>query len=236
MRFRDRSDAGRKLADRLAGAGLRAPVVVVGLPRGGVPVAAEVARSLAAPLDVLVVRKLGCPWQPELGVGALGEGGTRILNRDLLAELHLSAQDLKPVIAHEQRELDRRVRRFRGSRPPAEVAGRTVVVVDDGIATGFTARAAMDVLRRRGPRSIVLAVPVAPLAALVTLGAVADEVVCLHTPEVFWALGEFYRDFTQVSDDEVAAALAAASAVPAAPAEVRQDVRAPGGTEPEGLP
>jgi putative phosphoribosyl transferase len=207
VQFVDRRDAGRRLATRLAHLAGERPVVV-GLPRGGVPVAFEVARALGAPLDVLVVRKLGCPWQPELGVGALGEGDIRLLNRRLMREIGVSETDLSEVVEREQRELEARVARYRGEREPVPVEGRTVIVVDDGLATGFTARAAIEVLRHRGAGRVVLAVPVAPMDAVVDLRGVADEVVCVHTPASFWAIGQFYDDFTQTADDEVTHLLA----------------------------
>jgi putative phosphoribosyl transferase len=209
MRFRDRHDAGRRLADRLAHLTPERPVVF-GLPRGGVPVAHEVARVLGAPLDVLVVRKLGCPWQPELGLGAIGEGGIRLLNQPLIDSTGVGEHDLEEVAVREGAELERRVRRYRGSREAAPIAGRTVIVVDDGLATGFTARAAIEVLRHRGARRIVLAVPVAPARTVDDLRRVVDEVVCLHAPETFWAIGQYYDDFDQVGDDEVADLLATA--------------------------
>jgi putative phosphoribosyl transferase len=170
VHFVDRRDAGRQLAGRLVPLVSGQPIVV-GLPRGGVPVAYEVARALGAPLDVLVVRKLGCPWQPELGVGALGEGGIRLLNRRLMREVGVTETDLGEVIEREQQELDARVVRYRGDRDPIPVEGRTVIVVDDGLATGFTARAAIEVLRRRGAGRVVLAVPVARWARPWNCGA-----------------------------------------------------------------
>lgn len=185
--------------------------VVVGLPRGGVPVAGEVARALGAPLDVLVVRKLGCPWQPELGLGAIGENGVTILNEPLIARSGVSRTEIDEVTQREHAELARRVRLYRGDRAAIPVEGRTVIVVDDGIATGSTARAGIAVLRHRGARRVVLATPVAPAAEVVALRDVADDVVALETPEFFLAIGEFYGDFGQTSDEEVAAALAGAS-------------------------
>jgi putative phosphoribosyl transferase len=212
--FRDRRDAGRRLAARLQRFERRRPVVL-GLARGGVPVADEVARRLDAPLDVLVVRKLGCPWQPELGVGAIGEGGIQVLNHELLAELRLRPEDLGSVVAREEAELDRRVLRYRGGRAPVDLQDRTVIVVDDGIATGATTRAAIDVVRQRGASHVVIAVPVASPQAIRQLRPEADEVECLESPEAFLAVGQFYRDFAQISDAEVAAALDTASASPA---------------------
>ncbi|MGZ8631054.1 MAG: phosphoribosyltransferase [Actinomycetota bacterium] len=207
MTFRDRVDAGRRLAERLA-AYRGGRTVVVALPRGGVPVAAEVARALDAPLDVLVVRKLGCPWQPELGMGAIAEGDITVLNEELIARIGADDGMIEAVADRERAELERRIRRYRGDRPPVPVEGRTVTLVDDGIATGSTARAAIDVLRRRGASRVVLAVPVAPQEAVVSLGAVADEVVAVEVPRMFMAIGQFYDDFSQTRDDEVAELLA----------------------------
>lgn len=207
MQFEDRRDAGRRLGARLQHLAASRPIVV-GLPRGGVPVAHEVAVALAAPLDILVIRKLGLPWQPELGLGALGEGGIQVWNAPLVTSTGVTRDDLAPVVRREEAELERRIERYRGRTEPLPVAGRTVVMVDDGLATGFTARAGVEVLRRRGASWVVLAVPVAPARAIDELRAVADEVICLHTPTVFGAIGEFYRDFAQTSDGEVVDLLA----------------------------
>ena len=209
MRFRDRVDAGRRLASRLASLRLERPVVV-GLPRGGVPVAAEIATRLGAPLDVLIVRKLGHPLQPELGVGAIGEGDVTVLNRHLIEELGIGREALQKVTAAEERELTRRVALYRGGRPRVPLAGRTAVLVDDGLATGFTARAAIEVLRQAGADTVVLAVPVAPADTIHEMQQVADAVVCLATPGHFRAIGQWYDDFRQVGDDEVTRLLAAA--------------------------
>ena len=206
MAFIDRADAGRRLAARLQH--LRGDqVVVLGLPRGGVPVAYEVARALDAPLDVIVVRKLGVPFQPELAMGAIGEEGVRIINEEVVSIAGVSASQLDEVEARERTELEVRVRRFRGGRPPIGLEGRIVVVVDDGIATGSTARAACQVARARGAARVVLAVPVAPPDWRGRLGKFADELVCLHTPDPFYAVGQFYDNFTQTSDEEVVACL-----------------------------
>jgi len=200
--FANRADAGSRLARRLAH--LRGPdVVVVGLPRGGVPVAAEVARELDAPLAVVVVRKLGVPVQPELAMGAIGEGGARVVNEDVLRAAHVTPTELAAVEAQQQDELTRRALRFRGERRRIPLAGKIVIVVDDGIATGSTARAACAVVRSEGASRVVLAVPVAPPDWTTRLGGVADELVCVATPEPFYAVGQFYDDFAQTTDDEV---------------------------------
>jgi putative phosphoribosyl transferase len=214
--FTDRRDAGRQLAERLTRLQAETPVVL-GLPRGGVPVAAEVAARLQAPLDVLIVRKLGCPWQPELGMGAIARGGARVLNHDLIAQLGVTAAELDAVTAREQAELERRMRSYLTTTTRAPVAGRVVILVDDGIATGFTARAAITVLRREGARRVVLAVPVAPPETVEELRRVADEVVCLQTPTWFLGIGAFYEDFTQTSDEEVRRLLAQATREETAP-------------------
>ena len=205
--FDDRIDAGRQLAEHLR-AYRGADTVVVGLPRGGVPVAAEVARRLDAPLDVILVRKLGVPYRPELGMGAIAEGDITVLNEDLIARVGVDDAAIRTVADRERAELERRIRRYRGERPPVPVEGRTAILVDDGIATGSTARAAVDVLRRRGASRVVLAAPVAPREAVATLGHAADEVVTVETPRLFMAIGQFYDDFSQTTDDEVADLLA----------------------------
>jgi putative phosphoribosyl transferase len=209
VRFRDRSDAGRRLADRLLP--LRGQdIVVLGLPRGGVAVAAEVARVLSAPLDVILVRKLGVPVQPELGMGAIGEGDARVINPDVVRYARVSDADIALVERREQSELQRRVQRFRGGLPPEPLAGRTAVIVDDGIATGSTARAACQVARAQGAARVVLAVPVAPPSADAAFAGDADEVICLEMPERFLAIGEWYEDFSQTTDEEVVSLLRAA--------------------------
>ena len=202
MDFRDRSDAGRRLAgllerptgERIGG---------LGLPRGGIPVAAEVARHLDAPLDVLVVRKLGVPSQPELAMGAIGECEVRILDGDIIRSLHVSDEELADVESAERAELDRRVQRYRGGRDPEPLLGCTAIVVDDGMATGSTALAACQVARLMGAARVVLAVPVASTDAVSTLRRHADEVVAAVTSQRFRSVGGFYDDFAQTSDDEV---------------------------------
>ncbi len=202
MTFINRVDAGRRLAARLQR--LRGDqVVVLGLPRGGVPVAYEVAIALGAPLDVIVVRKLGVPFQPELGMGAIGEDGVRIINEEIVRLAGVSDSELAHVEVRERAELERRARRFRGDRPRISLEGRTVVVVDDGVATGSTARAACQVARAQGAARVVLAVPVAPPDWEDRFGTDADEFVCLETPEPFYAIGQFYANFDQTSDEEV---------------------------------
>jgi len=209
--FADRIDAGRQLARHLAH--LRGTdVVVVGLPRGGVPVAAEVSEALGAPLDVIVVRKLGVPFQRELAMGAIGEGGIRVVNRDVVDLAGVSPEELAAVEAHERVELERRSARFRADRPRIALTGRTVVVVDDGVATGSTAKAACQVARAHGAHRVVLAVPVAPADWTARMGDAADEYVCIRTSDDFFGVGQFYQDFTQVDDDEVVELLRRASA------------------------
>ena len=208
--FSNRMDAGRRLAAKLEH--LRSePVVVLGLPRGGVPVACEVARALGAPLDVIVVRKLGVPFQPELGMGAVGEDGVRVLNREVIRLAQVSEDELAAVQAREQAEVARRARRYRGGRMRAPLDGRVAVIVDDGIATGSTARAACQIARALGAARVVLAVPVAPPAWQARIGQGADEMISLATPEPFGAVGQFYADFSQTSDEEVAACLEGAA-------------------------
>src|SRR5215472_2427503 len=211
MRFRDRSDAGRQLASRLLP--LRGKdAVVLGLPRGGVAVAAEVARALDVPLDVIVVRKLGVPAQPELGMGAIGEGDTRVINADVVRYSGVSEADIKAVERRERAELERRTKRFRGDAPREPLAGRIALLVDDGIATGSTARDACQVARAQRAARVVLAVPVAPPSAEDALEGEADELVCLETPQRFLAIGEWYEDFSQTRDEEVVALLRRARA------------------------
>lgn len=202
MIFADRIDGGRRLAEHLVH--LRDKhVVVVGLPRGGVPVAAVVATALKAPLDVILVRKLGVPTQPELGMGAIGEDDVRVLNDEVVQLTGVTADEIVRVEARERIELERRVKRFRAGRELVSLTNRVVVIVDDGVATGSTARAACQVVRARGASYIVLAVPVAPPGWDRDLAGVADEYVCVTTPGGFSSVGQFYSDFTQVTDDDV---------------------------------
>jgi putative phosphoribosyl transferase len=200
--FRDRVEAGELLAERLAG--LKGQdVVVLGLPRGGVPVAAEVAAALGAPLDVIVVRKLGVPFQPELAMGAVGEGGVVVLNEELLALTQVSREDVAEAEERERAEVAQRVLRFRGDRDAVPLKGRIALLVDDGIATGSTARAACRVARALGALRVLVATPVAAIDSARSLRRDADDVICLQTPERFSAVGEWYEDFSQTSDAEV---------------------------------
>jgi predicted phosphoribosyltransferase len=212
MFFRDRRDAGRKLAAQLAAYAGRPDVVVLALPRGGVPVAYEVAQALRAPMDVFLVRKLGLPGHEEFAMGAVATGGVRVLNPDIVENLYAPASVIDTVTQREQRELDRRERAYRGVRPPPDVRGKIVILVDDGLATGSTMRAAAAAVKQLQPARVVVAVPVASQATCDELRREADEVVCLVTPEPFYAVGLWYDDFSQTTDDEVRALLAAAAA------------------------
>jgi putative phosphoribosyl transferase len=209
--FSDRPEAGRQLAQALEGRKFDRPVVL-GLPRGGVPVAAELARALDAPLDVLVVRKLGLPRQPEVAMGAIGERGARVLNDNVLSLGSVSAADLRGVERRERAELESRVARFRGGAPPVDLAGRTAIIVDDGVATGATARVACLVARELGAASVIVATPVGAPDSLDDLAAMpeVDEVVYLSAPPGFMAVGMHYLDFAQTSDAEVQSILEAA--------------------------
>jgi putative phosphoribosyl transferase len=207
-RFHDRAEAGRLLGERLGSYAGRSDVVVLALPRGGVPVAREVARALGAPLDVFLVRKLGFPGQPELAMGAIASGGTRVLNEDLVRELRLDDELIERVAEREATELARREQAYRGGRPPLDLRGHTVVLVDDGLATGATMRAAVAAIRSRGPRLLVVAVPTAPPHALDELRPEVDELVWMIAPEQFHAVGLWYDDFREVSDGEVSRLLA----------------------------
>lgn len=203
MLFHDRSDAGRRLAEKLMAYANRPDAVVLALPRGGVPVGYEVARALNAPLDVFLVRKLGVPDQEELAMGAIASGGVRVLNEDVVTQLGISEDVIDAVASEESRELRRREELYRDDRPMPEVRGATVILVDDGLATGSTMRAAVAALRRQGPARIVVAVPVGAAETCDELRRTADEVVCDRTPEPFWAVGIWYDDFMQTTDEEV---------------------------------
>jgi len=207
QRFRDRSDAGQQLATRLAAYAGSANLLVLGLPRGGIPVAYEVAKALSAPLDVFVVRKLGAPGQEELAVGAIASGGVRILNDDVVSGLGLHADTIDAIAAREGRELERREREYRGDRPPLDVRDRVVILVDDGLATGATMRAAAAALRQQQPARLVVAVPVAAAETCGRLAQEVDELVCCLMPDLFYAVGLWYDDFRQTTDEEVRALL-----------------------------
>jgi predicted phosphoribosyltransferase len=206
--FTDRTDAGQRLAEALRHLAGEKPVVL-GLPRGGVPVAAAVATALGAPLDVIVVRKLGVPYHRELAFGAIGEGGVRVINDDVVRRGGLSPSDIATVERAEQTALVRQAEQFRDDRPRLALDGRTAIVIDDGVATGATASAACQVVRAQGAARVVLAVPVAPADTVAWLRTQVDEVVCLSTPVLFSAVGEWYRDFSQTSDEEVISLLKA---------------------------
>jgi putative phosphoribosyl transferase len=216
MLFHDRSEAGRVLAAKLADYADRPDVLVLGLPRGGVPVAFEVAQALHAPLDVFLVRKLGLPGHEELAMGAIASGGVRVLNEDVVRALDVPDEVIEQATTEQQRELDRREHAYRGDRPPLDVRGRTVVLVDDGLATGSTMRAAVAALREQQPARIVVAVPVGSAETCEEFQSEADEAICARTPEPFYAVGLWYQDFSQTTDKEVRELLARADAHEAA--------------------
>jgi predicted phosphoribosyltransferase len=201
--LKDRIEAGQHLAAALRHLTGRKDLIVLALPRGGVPVAAQVARALDAPLDVLIVRKLGVPGQEELALGAIASGGVRVLNRDVVARLDLPPEAIEAAAAREQQEVERRERLYRGIRPPLDVRGRHVVLVDDGLATGATMEAAIQAVRQLAPAGVVVAVPVAPVETVQRLRGLVEAVVCLAMPEPFLGIGQWYGDFHQMSDAEV---------------------------------
>lgn len=205
MRFRNRTEAGRKLAEKLTAFADRDDVLVLALPRGGVPVAFEVAETLHAPLDVFLVRKLGVPGNEELAMGAIATGGVRVMNDDVVSYLGISTEAIEQVAAREQRELARREKAYREDHPLPEMKGRIVILVDDGMATGTTMQAAVAALRQHHPARIVVAAPVAARTTCEAFEHIADEIVCIcdHTPESFFAVGLWYDDFTQTTDQEV---------------------------------
>ena len=209
--FQDRTDAGRQLAEELLSYAGRDDVIVLALPRGGVPVAFEVAQRLGVPLDVFVVRKLGVPGHEELAMGAIASGGIRVLNEDVLYVLPDAQSIVEMVTAIEREELKRRERDYRGDRPAPEVRGRTVILVDDGLATGATMRAAAAALRQQDAAKIIVAVPVGAPGTCHEIKSVADEVVCLQTPGSFMGVGQYYEDFSQTTDEEVRELLAASA-------------------------
>ncbi len=200
--FQDRQDAGRQLAERLLGSRYEAPVVLA-LPRGGVVVGYEVALALEAPLDVIVARKLGAPGNPEFGFGAVGPGGVRVVDDNTVRMLGLSEAQIEQIAARETEEMERRMRRYHGDRPPLELQGRTVILVDDGLATGVTARSAIQAIRAQKPRQLVLAVPVSARDTAEAIRSEVDELVCLNAPLAFMAVGQWYHEFGQTSDGEV---------------------------------
>ena len=235
MPFQDRRDAGRQLGRRMAPLAGR-DVVVLGLPRGGVPVAAEVARALGAPLDVVLVRKLGLPRRPELAMGAVGEDGVVVLNDDVLEAARVDEATLAEVERRERAELERRARQLRGDRPRLSLEGRTAVVVDDGVATGATARAACEVVRAHGAARVVLAVPVGSPHALADIAPTVDEVVCLDSPQRFAAVGQAYADFRATEEEEVLALLRRPAPAPAAEVPTPRDEDVVTDAGPDGLP
>jgi putative phosphoribosyl transferase len=202
-RFHDRREAGQLLARQLTAFSGRDDIVVLALPRGGVPVAFEIARELKAPLDVFVVRKLGVPWQPELAMGAIAGKGTEVLNGDVVTAYNIPPHVIRAVAEREGQELLRRLRQYRGDRPFPDLRGRTVILVDDGLATGSSMRAAIDALKQEHPKAIVVAVPVAAAQTCQELREKVDAVLCLYTPPDFSAVGRWYEDFSQTTDEEV---------------------------------
>jgi putative phosphoribosyl transferase len=202
-RFVDRAEAGRILAGRLERFANRSDVVVLGLPRGGVPVAFEVAQALAAPLDVFVVRKLGVPGQEELAMGAIASGGTRVLNDDVIETMGIPESVIQQAVHHQQEELERREQFYRDGRPLIDVRGKIVILIDDGLATGASMRAAIHALRQKQPAALVVAVPVAAAPTCQDLRREADEVICAIAPDVFYAVGLWYQDFSQTTDEQV---------------------------------
>jgi predicted phosphoribosyltransferase len=217
--FKNRTEAGRLLADKLKRYAARPDVLVLALPRGGVPVAYEVARELNAPLDIFLVRKLGVPGHEELAMGAIASGGVRTLNEDVIRPLRIPGEVINAVTAEEQKELERRQRAYRGDRPAPDVRGRTVILVDDGLATGSTMRAAVAALRQQQPARIVVAVPTAAPATCDEFRGEVDEIVCAITPEPFYAVGLWYDDFSQTTDEEVRDLLGRAERERSAPAQ-----------------
>jgi predicted phosphoribosyltransferase len=212
--FLDRRDAGRALGAKLASYRNRNDVVVLGLPRGGVPVAFEVALALDAPLDVFLVRKLGSPGQEELAMGAIASGGVRVLNPTVIRSLRISAEEIERATRREEEELRRRELSYRGDRPPLDLRSRIAILVDDGLATGSSMRAAVEAARKLAPARIVVAVPVAPFSTAQEMRRIADDVVCVATPEPFDSVGRFYEEFDQTTDEEVRELLRRSAALP----------------------
>lgn len=212
MLFRDRTDAGRRLAEELSDYAGRQDLIVLALPRGGLPVAYEVAQALGAPLDIFLVRKLGVPGHEELAMGAIATGGVRVVNESVVNYLRIPGEAIDAVAADEQRELERRERAYRNDRPPSDVRGKTVILVDDGLATGSTMRAAAAALRKQGPASIVVAVPVSSSETCDEFRSEVDDIVCAVTPRPFGGVGMWYEDFSQTTDEEVRELLAKVAA------------------------
>jgi len=218
MRFRDRREAGRLLAERLAYLRGREGLLVLGIPRGGVVVAAEIAQALSAPLDVFIARKLGAPHNPELAIGAVASSDEVILDQRLIELLGVPSSYLKAEVERQRAEIERRMRAYRGDRPPLDFKGRRVILTDDGVATGATMRAAIQALKAAGPEELIVALPVGPPDTIQELADMVDWMICLYTPSFFWAVGAFYADFSQTSDEEVVQLLqASASGHPHAP-------------------
>lgn len=205
--FADRMSAGQQLAEELSEYADQEDVVLLGLPRGGVPVAFEVAKALEAPLDVFVVRKLGVPGNPELAMGAIASGGVRVMNEDVVRRLGISEEDIERIATREREELERREEAYRGARPGIDVEEKTVILVDDGLATGATMRAAVSALRKSDPKRIIIAVPTAPTETCADFEDVADGIICLRTPRPFFGVGGSYLDFSQTSNEQVRALL-----------------------------
>ncbi|MGK7872817.1 MAG: phosphoribosyltransferase [Xenococcaceae cyanobacterium] len=214
--LQNRTEAGRLLASKLAAYANRSDVLVLALPRGGVPVAFEIAKALNVPLDICLVRKLGVPKRKELAMGAIAMGGVMVINHDVVDWLHISKKMIDQVAAQEWQELERRDRLYRGNRPVPDMSNRTIILVDDGIATGSTLRAAIAALRQQQPKTIVVAVPVAPPSTCKELKAEVDKVVCLRTPEPLYSISLWYEDFSQTTDGEVRNLLARAAREPTA--------------------
>ena len=203
MQFRDRQEAGQLLAQALAFLGGKKDVIVLGIPRGGVVVAAEVARAIGAPLNVYITRKIGAPYNPELAIGAIASSGDVVLDEGLMGSLGVSPEYVQDETERQRREIERRLKKYRGNRPAQKLEGKTVLLVDDGIATGATTLAAIRALRKQKPAELILAVPVGPPDAVARLREEVDRLVCLDTPQLFWAVGAFYEVFDQTSDEEV---------------------------------
>jgi len=203
MRFRDRREAGQLLAKELDFLKDREDAVVLGIPRGGVVVAYEVAQAIGAPLDVYITRKIGAPHNPELAIGAVASDGRTVLDHDLVRQLGVPKDYVEEETERQRREIERRAREYRGDRPPLDLAGKTVVVVDDGVATGATTMATLRALQKQEPKELILAIPVGPPDTVKQLGEEADRVICLSTPRLFWAVGAFYAVFDQTQDEEV---------------------------------